>query len=154
MQKHLIFFLFFSLTSFLLPGQATTNNIHQSGQDYIEFDGGWVVNIDWNTVANYCYVFGKKAALETRYTFHFRQDWNYTNTITGETVKAPTVGHTTGVYTYNGPEDINFDVHQVEHWVKDPLFGGFHLVQKVFFGINPETGFFEIIDIKNEWARN
>lgn len=154
MQKQLILLFSLIFISALSYGQATTANYHESGQEYYEFGDGWVVNVDWNTVGNYRYVEGKKALLETRYTYHYRAKWNYTNTITGETVSAPTVEHTTGVYTYNGPNDVNYDVHQVVHWVKDPVFGDYHLVQKVFFGVNPQTGYFENFDIQNEWVKN
>ncbi|PHN05723.1 hypothetical protein [Flavilitoribacter nigricans] len=154
MLRQLTLSLFLILFCSFLHGQATTNNIHRSGQDYFEFGDGWIVNVDWNTTANYRYVNDKKAALETRYTFHFREKWNYENTITGETVTAPTAGHVTGAYVYNSGDDVYYDVQEVLHWVKDPVFGDYHLVQKVFFGLNPDTGYFEIIDIKIERATN
>lgn len=153
MKKYLMLFAAFACSITLLSAQSSwTHNDHYEGSYTIPVTAEWVAEVVWSQVVNHVHQVNREGQMVTKYTIHYRDKWNYTNLVTGETATSPGVQNVTGDFI-TWPDGFSNDRRFIEHFVKDPIYGSAHLVFRLIWEENPETGFIEIVEIQNEWQK-
>lgn len=150
MKKYGLLLVLFAFVPLALQSQAETSHIKINNEFDFDYGNGWVADVTTQLVVNQVRKINNQGQFEIKYTNNYREVWNYYNTETGESRVSPGVQNVTGVFT----PGVSNDRHWVTHYVKDPIFGTYHLNMNILWLFNTESGFLEIIDVQNEWTKS